>query len=96
MANKDLPLTAEIVGGVVTITVGVSALCQIIRDSVRGGYFWTEPNITDEYAAARGVLAELTCAECGSTRLDIVIAEAAKAAVEGGADGISVPEPDWA
>lgn len=93
MANKDLPLTVEIVGGVVTISIGVSALCQAVMPTLTGAADGDAPTITDEYAFARGVLAELQRApnEEGRTPVHVLFERAALEAAKAGSDGIRYP-----
>ncbi len=89
MANKDRPLDVEIIGGVVTITIGVSALCGAV---VGGPAFPPDPTITDEYAFARAVASELTREEeDGTTPVHRMLDAAAVEAIEYGADGIRFP-----
>lgn len=89
MANKDLPLKVEIVGGIVTVTIGVSTLCTAVA---AGGTFPPEPRFTDEYAFARAVVAQLAQEdEDGTTRVHRLLELAAVEAIEDGADGVRFP-----
>ncbi|MCF4125024.1 hypothetical protein [Methylobacterium sp. SyP6R] len=93
MANKDLPLTADIVGGVVTIRIGVSALCQVVTETLTGLADGDAPTFTDEYAFARGVLVELQRVrnEEGRTPIHAFFEHAAVSAAEAGSDGVRFP-----
>lgn len=89
MANKDLPLKVEIVGGVVTMTIGVSALCTAVA---AGGTFPPEGRFTDEYVFARAVVEELAREdEDGTTRVHRLLEMAAVEAIEQGAQGVRFP-----
>lgn len=89
MANKDLPLDFQIIGGVVTVTIGVSTLCAAVA---AGHTFPPDGRITDEYAFARAVVSELSREdEDGTTRVHRLLELAAVEAIEEGAEGVRVP-----
>lgn len=89
MANKDLPLKVDIVGGLVTVTIGVSSLCTAVA---AGSTFPPEGQFTDEYAFARAVVTELAREdEDGTTPVHRLLEMAAVEAVEEGAEGVRFP-----
>lgn len=94
MANKDQPLKVEVVGGLLTISVGVSALCTTLKNGpafeVAGEHI---PEITDEDAFVREVARqlEMPVTRNNLTALRILFDDAAEEAVAGGAEGLRLP-----
>lgn len=91
MANKDLPPAVALIGGVLTISIGVSALCKSIANgTVFEGFPGGESaEITDDYAFARAIAEALAKAEeDGSTPIHRMLDVAARGAIDGDCDGI--------
>jgi len=93
MANKDQPLKVELVGGLLTVSIGVSALCTAVKAAP---CFETdlegEPEITDEDIFVRAIVAELEREEeDGTTPLHQIFDHAAGKAIEEGAEGVRFP-----
>ena len=93
MANKDQPLRVGLGGGLVTISIGVSTLCNALKG---GPAFETdseeEPEITDEDVFVRAVLEELEREEeDGSNRVHRMFDAAAEEAISQGAEGVRFP-----
>lgn len=95
MANKDLPLTVGLVSGVLTVSIGVSTLCQTIKNgTVFEDFLGGEgAEITDEYAFARAITEHLTeVEEDGSTKVHHMLDVAARGAIGDGCDGVKLGE----
>lgn len=95
MANKDLPITIALIGGVLTVSLGVSTLCKAIKggtvfEDFLGG---EDAEITDEYAFARAITGQLAEeGEDGSTKVHRMLDEAARGAIGDGCDGVKLGE----
>ena len=93
MANKDQPLKVEIVGGSLTISIGVSTLCHALKhgpafESDASG----EPEITDEDTFVREVARALERdEEDGTNRIHRMLDAAAEEAIQDGAEGVRFP-----
>ncbi|GJD97732.1 hypothetical protein [Methylobacterium iners] len=94
MANKDQGLRISLTGGLLTISLGVSTLCQAIKggtvfEDFMGG---EDAVITDEDAFARAITAGLGREEeNGDTPVHDMLDRVARRAINDGAEGVLIP-----
>lgn len=87
---RDQQLKVKVVGGVLTISIGVDTLCHATEYGVHR-YFTQEVEITDNDVFVEELLQELISEdEDGTTLLHKAFDKAATIAIENGAEGVTL------